>query len=411
MNEKKILNLTTLSSIDLLFKTIFEMLVLVVVTNLFGTEVVGKIGIATGVFVFIAYLAFSPETYLLKEINKIQKNLAMYYQVFSLFWIFRFIVLLLLIIIISTYFFMEKGNELALIFLVISLIQLIKIYQQSIYEFYYVTYQQKIVVIQGIAFKIFFTLLLGVIYLKPSLNIFLLIYFLSYFVPLIYWLYDSKKRFAKKDISITLVDVKGMFLELKDFSIWDHLIKSSLNAMYRIDTFILFLFLSPLQIGYYTLALSISNYFQIIPQFFQKALVLFFDKEVSNGALLKKSLKANLIVNVIQVLAFLILGKIAIEMIFNTNTDEVYRISLILIVAVSIFNIVRPYQSLLINLTTMKNLFIKIYLPILGWSVVSLLTFVYMWGIDGALISKLLTFVFLSLLLIKMSNNIKVGIK
>lgn len=406
MNENKILSLTTLSSLDLIVKTVFEMAVLVIVTNVFGTEIVGQIGISTGIFIFIAYLAFSPETYLLKEINLVTKNLGFYYNAFSMFWKIRFLFLIFVAFLITFYLKFYSSGDLYKIFLVIATIQILKIYQQSIYEFYYVTYKQKHIVIMGIFFKIIFTISLFSLFLFPKINLFLFLYLISFLFPLLYWLNDSKKRFGMKDEKATIGDLKVIYKELKDFSIWDHLIKSSLNALYRIDTFILYFFLSPLSIGYYTIALNIANYFQIIPQFFQKALIVTFDKDNDNQRLMMKSLIINFILNLVQITTYYFLGKYVISILFATDSEKVFEISMYLIIGISIFNLARPIQSLLINTTSMKSLFLIVYMPAVSISIILFVLMTSTFGIIGALISKVASFLLLSILLIFLQNKI-----
>jgi O-antigen/teichoic acid export membrane protein len=153
---------------------------------------------------------------------------------------------------------------------------------------------------------------------------------------------------------------------LRTFSFWIHLNNISLIWIFFIDTVVLSFFSSLRVIGDYTIALKIAF---IVFQFtiiLEKVMTTTF-KEIpmeKAGMYLATFIKYFFLKSIITILAYLLIGKPVLAILFKTHDlTLVYNVGLIIIIAVGIMSTVWPFASYIIAKHNVRDFFLKITAP------------------------------------------------
>ena len=153
-----------------------------------------------------------------------------------------------------------------------------------------------------------------------------------------------------------------------NFTLWNHFNDAITFMIYKIDTFVLAFFVSIEEVATYTVALTLSNYFFIIPQIGEKVLkISYSNMRIGSNDEKKLYSKGTFVLNAISILQFIffiIFGKFFVRFLFpTTNIVKVYQLSALIILGITILNLARPISAILAIRVDLKSLFKNVYLP------------------------------------------------
>ncbi len=377
--KKNLISLFSFSMLDRLFSGILQVIIFTVVIRNLGVADVGMLGIFGGLLVFFNLLAVSPEAILIRDFPKLKEHLGIEVGSYLLFGIFRTLLFIILSMIPALIYLPIHGIK-TLIFPLWVAAFSIKLLGNVPREGLYVSFKQNLNFFLNLTFSLrqfFFYLFLLPLYSNLLFYTLSLIGFNILSTTALYMIFVKKN-----DIKLSFkINWPAFFRNnFADFTLWNHLSGAITFMMYRIDTFILSLFVSIEAIASYTVALTLSNYFFVIPQMGEKVLKIGYSNLAKDSPEEKRfffwgTLSLN-ILSLLQLAFFILFGKEMIAFLFpKVDIPLVYEISALIIIGVTLLNFVRPVSAILTIRNNLKKLFLFCYLPA---GIFSLLVYFYL---------------------------------
>ncbi len=347
----------------------FDFLTLIVVMRVLPTDQIALFGISTGMLIFFNLFAITPETVVIRDYIKWQKNGNAQYclESFQCFWVLKTFLIATVGFLIS---FVVENGELgaiffaSLYFLIIQFTQLSEISKIVLR----VRLEQRRIFIIEVALKFLLFLLVLLIILNPKLLIYYSIFAIWAIFSAWIWIFELKKltqAFFRWDNSY----IKFWLKTIKKFSLWQHFAAVTAYFIYNIDPWILSLFeVASQEIAEYTLALKVSSLFFLIPLYIQSMTsILLTNLEWKSGwvAELSKIWKLNFILSLTQLGIYFALGKYILMLFSNGDLDieKAYLVGLYIGLGVFFVNIIRPIIGYLMVSSSMQDVFFKVYFP------------------------------------------------
>lgn len=346
---------------------VFSTLGNILVINLISREEYGLIGLSAGYFSIFSWLLISPEGILVQKYQEYKSDFSKHISIFYTFNIIKIIFSLFVLLLISLiFFYLQKSWHFSLIFLLFSLSQMLIMFLGQIQYFLKIKFQQKKITSFTTVLRTAQTIILFFLYLKPSVLFYLI--FLSFFTILEIFIYS---RILQKvhnflwwyPLKETLqVIVKN----IKEFSFWNHMTSMLIKYIYEIDVVFLSFWASLTVVGNYSIALKIANLSFILPSLIQNSTTLALTRIIISE---KRNIAVNIfvkyafILSSLQLIGFMLFGKLYIEFHTHAYVDEIYLYSLLIMIGTTILNSFRPILSYIISSSEIKKFFNFSVLP------------------------------------------------
>ncbi|MCF6236979.1 MAG: hypothetical protein L3J70_11520 [Gammaproteobacteria bacterium] len=389
----------------------FDFLTLIIVMRVLPTDQIALFGISTGMLIFFNVFAITPETVVIRDYVKWQKNGNAKYclESFQCFWLLKTFLIGSVGLVIS---FIVENGELgpiffaSLYFFIIQFTQLSEISRIVLR----VRLEQRRIFIIEVALKFLLFLLVLLIILNPTLLIYYSIFAIWAILSAWIWLFELKKltrAFFRWDNSY----VKFWLKTIKNFSLWQHFGAVTAYFIYNIDPWILSLFsVESQEIAEYTLALKVSSLFFLIPLYIQSMTsILLTNLEWKPGwiAELSKIWKLNFILSFMQLGIFWMLGKYILMIFSNGDLDieKAYLVGLYISLGVFFVNIMRPLIGYLMVSSPMRDVFFKVYFPTFLCAIVIYPYLTSILGPIGCAVASMVVYVIFSIAIMKYIRN------
>lgn len=400
-----------------------------ILIHLLTRETVGILGIATGYIALLSYLFISPENILLRDFHRDKRNrkrLMHKISAYINFWVLKSVAVMAVSGLI--FLFLSRENlVLGVVFLAIAVQRLLEQFSDLIQLVFYVDFKQKKVTIINFFYSLILLALFIILLVKPSLYTYLAIVVLGELALSSVWyaLLKSDYNFSYHYVTLWVKSIKK---DIIDFALWHQLGRAVINFLQNIGPAILSFFAGLAAVGDYTIALKIANVFLITPQLLQKSNLVHFSYEMPPASLeedtslpfgkklfLPKTLRYYLAVHgaisCLYLIAFAILGKFFIfYFLTRQNVDSIFRLTLILLAAVGIYHLSRPFLDLASARFSLKESFFKIYLPVFATSIPTfslMAKYFGVWGLAaGSIASYMLLFILGAIFTLKRTRNL-----
>lgn len=383
--KRKLFALTSFSIIDIVLLKLLGGIIFILLTNLLPRAEIGIIGVVAGYLVLFRFISITPESILLRDYPKMKQAINQYLTSFFVFWVLKTVVIVGLGAVVSYLVFLQTGNVTLAFYLFGSVIVLMLGYFQGIIkETHYVSFLQKRVTTLNVIFICAQLGLSLVLFFIPQLLLYLIILLVINVASSVVWMtLLMRSLHFRFDTHQTFKHMKHC---IADFSLWQNLTGSITYLIYNIDTFILSFFVSLEVIGDYTIALTIANFFFVIPLVLQRSFTLGFSN-ISDPATVNRTLslfiRYSLFVSVAQLVGYYLIGRWIVMIFSSTSVELIYWLSFIIISGISILGVGRPLISLANTKTKIKKLFFLVFLPMGIMSIVIYTLFTLLWGITG----------------------------
>ena len=399
-------NLFSLFSYSILDRIISGFLSVVVFTILIRNlpkDEIGLFGLFSGIFVFFNFINLSPVTIIIRDFNKI-RDIGKEMGNFILFNLYKTIIFLIIGSGLSLiYFYSGYSSKIFLFPLYVLLFSLMNFASIAI-EGLFASFNQKIVFLSNFliySFQVAFYFLL-----MPHFKTLIFYLLAQSIIIFLYTIILFSMFFKKNKIKLIIKpDWKEFFHKnIMDFSLWNHFNGAVTFLIYKIDTFVLSFFTTVEGLASYTIALTFSNYFFIIPQIGEKSLRIGFSRVETKNEEKKLGFWGAFVldtISILQLVVFFFWGKPLIRFMFPTaDYKTVYNLSALIILGITILNFARPISAHLFVKTRMRDLFLKVYLPSGIFSILTYFIMAKLFGTVGVASGNILSYLFFALLIV-----------
>lgn len=375
----------------------FGMLNTILITRYLGPELKGQHGYILNI-VNILVLILNLGIYQSFPFNKrrnIKENLInSYYTVF----IVQFILYLSISLIIA---FFTNNTELILVFILVPTMVLV---QQL--QFISMVENVNLRNIISIGNEIFYTLLLIIIYLSTSPNIYFIFIalFLKDLVIISRFIYSYRLKFEFKEMD------RKFILETLQYGFYPMLTGLLLTLNYRLDVILLRNYVSFSQIGLYTVGVGLADKIWIIPDAFKDVL---FSKATKKDSIadLTLSIKINLVICLLLLFVIVSFGEFLIKILYGIEFIQAYSVTVIILVGIIPMMFYKLIYTQFIADGKQKTPFFLLLLSVLA-NLIGNYILIPLYGINGAAIASVISYAicgFLFLIIFMYTYNIRLS--
>lgn len=382
--------------LDQIFGRVFDFATLWVVLRTLPDTDLAAYGIATAMLFLFNLVFVAPEASLMRDKKSWveQGVLTEYLFGFVLFAELRIVIVCVVAAVVglsvgwdSAYFF---ACILGLVHQFIQLAELVRLD-------FRVDLQQKQVFKAEIALKALLLVFVSVMFIRPELRTYLIVFLAWAAIGALYWSWKLKKK-HHVGFNLQWQGLNRAWDSLRDFAFWQHLSGVVTYTIYNIDPWVLSWFSTKTEtISTYTLALKVSALFFAVPMFLQSMTTILLvncKTEEHKRSTFRKAFVLNAVLSLGQFGVFLIAGE-WIGWIFrgeNLDGPLFYELGLYLSVGVVVLNFSRPLIAELILHAPMKRLLVGVYIPALALAFGLYIAFTAGLGAKGCAIASALAY-------------------
>ena len=185
--------------------------------------------------------------------------------------------------------------------------------------------------------------------------------------------------------------------DMLKFSLWHHLTNNLIKFIYQIDTVFLSYWATLTIVGNYSVAIQIASFSFILPSMLQNSTVLTLtrlDRVREQNRAVSLFIKYSFLLSIIQLIAYLLIGRLYIRLYTTSFIDEIYLYSSLIFVGTTILNIVRPLLGYITVKTNMKGFFVRSVVPSAVFAAVVYFLSSYLAGAVGIAMANILAYSF-----------------
>jgi O-antigen/teichoic acid export membrane protein len=374
----------------------------ILLVRLLPPSSVTAMGVGMGYLVFIAYLDIGLTRVLLRDyphITNSQQERNEHFTAYLIFWCLQTGVMLILGMGIIRFAF--HGLELpglSFLFLGMTLDFVALTFQDLVKSIFHVDLRQKFATKIGFVLASARLVSYGILFFSPLLDTFTWIIIGNACGNCLVWAVALQRKF---DFQLALSQRIFPIIRhsLNDYALWDHLNRTVIDTLLLVDTVILSLFGLVEDIGNYAVALKVTSLLFLIPWQLARALQVTlanYADDVRRGEAINTFLKVNALVAFAQLAFMIFAGSWLIQLLFGSNIHaDAVRFTTIIAVGVTVMNLGWPLVAVINNLCSLRQGFLRVYLPglIVGSSIYILMT--SMWGATGIAFGNILVYAIL----------------
>jgi O-antigen/teichoic acid export membrane protein len=358
------------------------------------------VGVAMGYLVFIAYLEIGLTRILLRDYPQIKHSRQKrneHFTSYLVFWCLQTGVMLLLCagIILFVLYGLDVAG-LAFLFLGMTIDFIALAFQEWIKSIFYVDLRQKVATKVGFVLTCVRLVSYGILFFSPSLDTFTWILIGNACGNCIVWGTALRRSFQFR-LAFNRRIPSIIRQSLNDYALWDHLNRTAIDTLLIVDTVILSLFGLLEDIGNYAIALKVTSLLFLVPWQLSRSLQVTLANSPDDGRrreTINTFLKLNGIVSFAQLAFMMVAGSWLIQLLFGSGVNpDAVRFTIIIAVGVTVMNLGWPLVAIINNLCSLRQAFLRVYLPglIAGGSIYISMT--WGWGATGIAYGKILAYV------------------
>ncbi|MGZ3790410.1 MAG: lipopolysaccharide biosynthesis protein [Bacteriovorax sp.] len=403
------------SFIEKIYILLVQFAVSLLLTRFLPREEFGAMGVVAGAYAFIQFFNVAFESTILREYHKYSSSLDDVISQFVMINTWKSGLISVAGLLIGGSFYLVQGK---IYFLYASLSFLfVMIMDIAVSPFVILAstvFDQKLVTrISLVRWTLNAFMLLG-LYFFRSIKFVMMKDFILMAVTIIVWHYYLKKR-LKVNISWRKIDWLFLKKGFVEYSLWVHLIGFVTNIVYRIDAFVLYYFVSLQVIGNYNIALTAANMANIVPSIlaYQNSVALTHSQTQEEAKRITgKFLRLSIYIGLLTFGAYFFLGKIYLRLMTGEhNVDDIYFYLLNIVAGVLIVKtLIAPLVSYINIKGQVKDLFVKVKLPLLIIVLFNYVLFSNLWGARGAAFSNIINGIVWAILIFIELNRYQIKI-
>ena len=383
---------------------VFDLATLWVILRTLPEVDLATYGIATSMLFLFHLVLLTPETALIRDKLKWQKENVIkdYHNVFILFSQLKIVFVILITCMTGWIWGLDNPY---FVVCVLALVNQLILCAEIARLDYRIDLKQKEIFKFEIIFKLI--LLCGVLWLfvTPGLLYYLPIYLFWSVLGALFWINKLNHKYG----SFFNIQWNKLYLlkdVLKNFSLWQHFNGVVTYIIYNIDPWVLAWFtLSTSVISLYTVTLKVSALFFMVPMFLQlmtSIMLVNISNQREQEVAFNKMFYLCLIVSIAQFIFFIYFGE-WLAILFrgeSVNVEEFIFLGLWINAGVLMLNIVRPFISYLMLNARMKKVLIFGYLPSLVISIVLYIALTAGYSELGCAIASMLSYLVFAVMII-----------
>lgn len=404
-------SILSLSFLDQIVQKIASLISFLIITNFLPIDVVGQYGVVLSFMAFVSFFVVSPENVVLRDYGKHKGNMKLFLGSVLYFFKLRMLVVIP-IIAIAVFLFYSTGSVSAILFFMFyALVSLAGAIQSFIRDLFYLEKRYFL----GLSVFVFYSISLAgsaisIIFFKDLVIFGALLFFSNVIISLVYILILSKiNRLSFRISKESKAFAKKIFV---NFGFWNHVNGNLSSVLYKLDPLILSFFAIYSQVGFYTIALLISNYFMIYPMLMQKTLQMTLariDALPRIESVFRKSIRYFVLVSFGQMIVFVFFGYFILSFFAKENILDVYKIALIILAGVSILNFFRPFLAFLGRVIDQKILFTRVFLPSVIIGLLAYISLTAYFGFIGTALGNVVSYIAFAICMLLLKISVDKG--
>jgi len=381
---RKVVHNTGFALADLVLSKLGNVAVFVVLVRLLSGTEIAAIGVAGGYIVFVAWLDVSPVRVLLRDYPRVSADRRVRDALFSgLTWFFLLqaaAIVLLCAVLQATLIPTVRLPGVGPLFWALALDFVALAFQDWIKMVFFADLRQsRATVIStgvGAARLAAYALLL----LDPSLGLYSLLLAATALGAMVVWGIAFRLEYPFR-LTADREAVRAVARSVSDYGLWDHLNRMSIDTLLLIDTVILSWLALYAGLDAYTIALRFTSMLFLVPNQIRRGLQLglsYARGAASTATTYGAGILANTIVSVGQLVLIWLAGPLILHLLFGAAaTRQVFELTLIITIGATILNLVGPLLAAANNLCSLREMFLRVFLPaavigtagylLLGW--------------------------------------------
>lgn len=381
---RRVVHNTGFALADLVLTKLGNVAVFVLLVRLLSGPEIAAIGVAGGYIVFVAWLDVSPVRVLLRDYPRVAADRAARDSLFSgMAWFFLLqvaAIALLAAVLQATLIPTVRLPGVDLLFWAMAIDFVALAFQDWIKMVFFADLRQSratvISTFVGAARLCAYALLL----LDPSLGLYSALLALTALAAMVVWAIAFRRAYPFR-LAADRKAVRAIARSVTDYGLWDHLNRMSIDTLLLIDTVILSWLALYAGLDAYTIALRFTSMLFLVPNQIRRGLQLglsYARDAGSTATTYGAGILANTVVSLGQLFVIWLAGPLILHLLFGAAaTEQVFRLTLIITVGATILNLVGPLIAAANNLCSLREMFLRAFLPsavigtagylVLGW--------------------------------------------
>jgi len=394
---KKIISNSLYSILDLILMKISTIVVFIILVRILADDEIAAIGICTGYLVFISYLDVTPIRILLRDYPKISKNKQKRDSILSAlfaFWGLQFIFMMLLYGALSVVFLQNvQLDNLSFLLFAVTLDFAAISFQSWLKIVYYSDFRQAVATRISLFMAIARLLSYIILYFYPTLIAYIWLLIINAVITCLVWGAFFVKHFHYQPI-INKETPKLIKQALLDYGLWEHFNRTIINTLLMVDMVILSSVGQYKDLASYTIALRFASLLTMIPLQLGRTIQVTLSNYTSDYkrfAAINSFLKFNTVISLMQLVVVFLFGDMLIKILFGSDVNEdVLHFSIIISIGITLYNVSMPFLSIGNSFLCIRNLFTRVFLPVLLMGIPVLIFSAMQWGASGIAYGKIL---------------------
>lgn len=383
------------SIIEKVFQILSGFLASFFIIRLIDRESYGVIGIVAGFYALVSIFNFSYEAIIIRDHKSIDKDELGHFLAFS---VVKMFLLLILSAGLATFLYM-KYFSLSFVYAVGSIFFVFAIDFLSSPVMLYLTAKFRHDLISKISFLRYFTnvsLLIG-LYKFPSLEYIFFKDCVVFTLVILAWIFVLKKILKVKTHFFNHFfnfDMNKFKSNVGDYSLWTHLVSCVTYFIYRADTIFLSMFLPLRVIGNYSVALSCGNFANIVPAIlgFQNSVAISNTTERTDIERISSSFsRVSIVSSIVMAIGLILFGEILLKIITGEqDVSEMFFFTKCIVIGLLLVkSLASPLVSVIQMKGSVKDLFIKVNIPVFIFTATSYFLSAKFYGARGVAIANI----------------------
>ncbi len=387
---KKVFSNTVFAIADLILAKIGTTAVFVLLVRTLSSSDIAAVGIGMGYLVIVAYIDVSPIRVLLRDYPTVARDQVERDRLLTalfVFWVLQTCVILPISFGINVLVLKRlEVPGLTFLFFGMTIDFIALTFQDWLKLVFYTDFQQALATKIGFFFASARLACYGLLILSPSLANYTWILIFTALANCLLWGILFQRRFHYRPIFYREIPAV-IWRSLAGYGLWDHLNRMAIDTLFTIDTVVLSWFGALREISNYTIALKFTSLLFLIPMQVHRSLQVMLSN-LSDGkkqtVAVSTFLKINTIFSGAQMLVVLVAGGWLIHLLFGIDTDrEVIEYTLIIAAGVTIMNLGWPLISVINNYCSLRDAFLRVFLPSLVAGLGIYIVTAMKWGAIG----------------------------
>ncbi len=361
----RVINVLSFNVVQTIASKGLAFLNLAILIRLLATEEIGIIGLAGGYVALLGFILVLPESVFIRDFPKIKNKINQYLSSFFAFSLLRSGVLLLLGGIVAAWLGINGSDpRLPVYFMLLVGSTVLTSLSGPFREAFYANFRQARIALIDLSLNVLSIISLALLYFSQDVITYGILQVVVALIGIGWWYQNAH---SKLGFTFTLFPgwMALSWASIQGFALWNHFSGIAIRLVSQSDIVILGFFSTLTELGNYSVALTISGVFFVFPQLVQKAASLSFsqsDANTANPVMLGAVVRYNTLFSLAQFLAYIIAGPFLLPLLVPEHFNVVWEYSLYLVGGVTLYNLARPWLSLIVIKVNPMMFFFQLFL-------------------------------------------------